>query len=81
MRAYRLHEYGGPDAYRIEDLPDPHPGPGEVLVRLRAASLNYRDLLIVRGHYSRSLPLPLIPLSDGAGEVGRDRRRLRDHGQ
>jgi NADPH:quinone reductase-like Zn-dependent oxidoreductase len=69
MRAYRLHDYGGPDAYRLEELPTPAPGPGEVLVRIRAASLNYRDLLIVKGRYGRNLPLPLIPLSDGAGEV------------
>jgi NADPH:quinone reductase-like Zn-dependent oxidoreductase len=69
MRAYRIHAFGGPDAYQREDLPDPKAGPGEVLVRIRATALNYRDLLIVRGHYSRSLPLPLIPLSDGAGEV------------
>ncbi len=69
MRAYRLHDYGGPDALKLEDLPEPAPGPGEVLVRTRAASLNYRDLLVVKGHYSRKLPLPLIPLSDGAGEV------------
>lgn len=47
----------------------PKPGAGEVLVRLKAASLNYRDLLIVQGFYKPDLPLPLIPLSDGAGEV------------
>jgi NADPH:quinone reductase-like Zn-dependent oxidoreductase len=69
MRAYRLHDYGGPDALRREDLPEPEPRSGEVLVRIRATSLNYRDLLVVKGLYSRSLPLPLIPLSDGAGEV------------
>jgi NADPH:quinone reductase-like Zn-dependent oxidoreductase len=69
MRGYRLHAFGGPDAYQREDLPDPKPGPGAVLVRIRATALNYRDLLVVRGQYSRSLPLPLIPLSDGAGEV------------
>lgn len=69
MRGYRLHDYGGPDAWRLEALPDPSPGPGEVLVRIRAAALNYRDLMISRGHYSRSLNLPLIPLSDASGEV------------
>jgi NADPH:quinone reductase-like Zn-dependent oxidoreductase len=69
MRAYRLHEFGGSDALRCEDLPSPKPGPGQVLVRLRAASLNYRDLMIARGIYNPRLKLPIIPLSDGAGEV------------
>jgi NADPH:quinone reductase-like Zn-dependent oxidoreductase len=69
MRAYRIHECRGPESLRREDLPDPKPGPGQVLVRIKAASVNYRDLLIVKGLYSRHLPLPLIPLSDGAGEV------------
>jgi NADPH:quinone reductase-like Zn-dependent oxidoreductase len=69
MRAYRLHEFAGPDAYRLEDLPSPTPGPGEVLVRIRAVSLNYRDLMITKGIYNPRLRLPLIPLSDGAGEV------------
>jgi NADPH:quinone reductase-like Zn-dependent oxidoreductase len=50
-------------------LPDPKPGHGQVLVRIKATSLNYRDLLVAKGLYSRNLPLPLIPLSDGAGEV------------
>jgi NADPH:quinone reductase-like Zn-dependent oxidoreductase len=69
MRAYRLHEFAGPDAFRLEDLPSPTPGPGDVLVRIRAVSLNYRDLMISKGHYNPRLRLPLVPLSDGAGEV------------
>ena len=54
---------------RLEELPAPTPGPGEVLVRIKAVSLNYRDLMISRGVYNPRLRLPLIPLSDGAGEV------------
>ena len=69
MRGYRLHDFSGTDAYRREDLSDRSPGPGEVLVRIRAASLNYRDLLVAKGQYNRKLPFPLVPLSDGAGEV------------
>jgi len=69
MRAYRIHEASGPDALRREDLPEPEAGSGQVVVRVRAASLNYRDLLVIKGAYSRNLPLPLVPLSDGAGEV------------
>jgi NADPH:quinone reductase-like Zn-dependent oxidoreductase len=48
---------------------DPQPGPGRVRVRVRYASVNYRDLLMVTGKYNPRQPLPLIPLSDGAGEV------------
>lgn len=69
MKAYRLHDFSGPDAWRLEDLPSPRPGPGEVLVRVKAASINYRDLMIARGDYNPKMKLPRIPLSDGAGEV------------
>ena len=47
----------------------PRPGHGQVLVKIRAASVNYRDLLVVTGKYSPNLPLPLVPFSDGAGEI------------
>jgi NADPH:quinone reductase-like Zn-dependent oxidoreductase len=54
----------------VRELPDPVPGPGEVLVRIRAATLNYRDTLVVEGGYgSHQRSENLIPLSDGAGEV------------
>jgi NADPH:quinone reductase-like Zn-dependent oxidoreductase len=51
------------------ERPTPEPGVGEVLVRLHAVSLNYRDLLVVQGKYNPRMQLPRIPLSDGAGEV------------
>lgn len=51
------------------ELADPAPGPGQVVLRMRAASLNYRDLMMVRGQYNPKQPLPLVPLSDGVGEV------------
>jgi NADPH:quinone reductase-like Zn-dependent oxidoreductase len=69
MRAYELKATGLENLTRTERRPA-RPGAGEVLVRVRAASLNYRDLLIVSGRYGRVTPrFPLIPLSDGAGEV------------
>ena len=69
MRAYRIHEAAGPESLKQEDLPEPKAEPGRVIVRVRATSLNYRDLLVIKGAYSRNLPLPMVPLSDGAGEV------------
>lgn len=69
MKAYRIHEMKGIDGLRLDDVPRPEPGPGEVRVKVRAVSLNYRDWLVVGGNYSKNLPLPLVPCSDGAGEV------------
>ncbi|MBZ5577471.1 MAG: NAD(P)-dependent alcohol dehydrogenase [Acidobacteriia bacterium] len=51
------------------ERPEPQPGPREVLIRVRATSLNYRDHMIVHGHYFTPVSRPTIPLSDGAGEV------------
>lgn len=69
MKAYRLHEFGGPDSLKCEEILGPVPGPGQILVRLRAASLNFRDLMVSKGIYNPRLKLPIIPMSDGAGEV------------
>jgi NADPH:quinone reductase-like Zn-dependent oxidoreductase len=69
MKTMRIHRLGDIDGLQAEERPDPRPGPGQVAVRMRAASLNYRDLLVIKGVYSRNLALPLTPLSDGAGEV------------
>ena len=54
---------------QIGERPTPAPGPGEVLVGVRAVSLNYRDLMVVKGLYNPKMKLPRIPCSDGAGEV------------
>ena len=67
MHAIRIHEDGGPEVLRYEEVPDAAAGPGEVLVRLRAASLNHLDLWIRQG--LPSVPKPRILGADGAGEV------------
>jgi len=69
LRAWEIRERFGLDALTLVERKDPVPGPGQVVVRVRAASLNYRDLLTVQGSYNPRQPLPLVPLSDGAGEV------------
>lgn len=57
------------DSLELVDRPTPQPGAGEVLIKIHAVSLNYRDLMIVKGTYNPKLRLPRIPCSDGAGEV------------
>ncbi|MEM8782343.1 MAG: NAD(P)-dependent alcohol dehydrogenase [Planctomycetota bacterium] len=69
MRAYQVVSPDGPSALQAVDLPEPQPGPGEIAVAIRAASLNYRDLLVANGGYPRNDRRPVVPLSDGAGEV------------
>lgn len=68
MQAYELAAFGIEHLRQVE-RPDPQPGPRDVLVRFHAASLNYRDLMFIRGHYNPKARLPAVPLSDGAGEV------------
>lgn len=68
MRAWQISSFGIHSLEFVE-RPAPAPGPGEVLVRLRAVSLNFRDLLMVKGLYNPKMRLPRIPCSDGAGEV------------
>ncbi len=69
MKVVRFHEHGGLEVLRHEEIPDPEPGPGEVLVRVRACALNHLDLWQRRG--IPGVPLPHSPGSDVAGEVVR----------
>jgi len=69
LKCYELQGPGGVDALALDDKPVPQAGPGEVLVRLKAATLNYRDLLTVKGGYGSRQKFPLVPVSDGAGVV------------
>ena len=69
MRAVVIDGEFGLDNLRVVQRETPDPGPGQVRLRMRAMSLNFRDLLTVRGHYNPRQPLPLIPCSDGVGLV------------
>jgi NADPH2:quinone reductase len=69
MRAIRVHQFGGPEVLRVEDLPDPAPGPGEVLIRVKAAGVNPVDTYRRAGTYGRLPELPHTPGTDAAGEV------------
>lgn len=70
MRVYQIPKPEGIDSLVLRETPVPKPGRGRALVRMRAASLNYLDLMVLTGRYARGAPLPnLVPLSDGAGEV------------
>lgn len=68
MQSIELGQFGA-DHLKLVQRPQPKAGPGQVVVRMRAAAVNYRDFLIAQGYYNPELPLPLTPLSDGAGEV------------
>jgi NADPH:quinone reductase len=69
MRALLSHSPGGPETLRLDDVPDPAPGPGELLVRVRACAINYPDVLIIEDKYQLKPPRPFAPGSEIAGEV------------
>jgi len=68
MRVWQISSFGV-DSLEFAERPAPASGPGEILVRVRAVSLNFRDLMMVKGLYNPKLRLPRIPCSDGAGDV------------
>ena len=85
MRAIRLHEHGGPEVLRYEEVPIPEPGPGEVLVRVHAVGVNPPDWYLRDGHDRRCLAETEAdgrPAGDsGDGRVGRRRGRRRGRGR
>lgn len=68
MKSFEIQEFGI-EKLALVERETPRPGPGEVLVRMRATSLNYRDYMVVKGVYNPRMKRPMIPLSDGAGVV------------
>ncbi|MBV8212273.1 MAG: NAD(P)-dependent alcohol dehydrogenase [Verrucomicrobia bacterium] len=69
MKSIQLRDSFGIDSLALADVPWPKPGPGEILIKVNAASLNYRDLLVVDGVFFPNLEFPFVPVSDAAGQV------------
>ena len=69
MKALLSHAPGGPETLTVDELPDPVPGPGQLLVRVRAAAINYPDVLIIEDKYQFKPPRPFAPGGEIAGEV------------
>lgn len=69
MKVYEIQGSFGFENLKAVERPNPVASPGQVVIKVKSTSINYRDLLMVKGHYNPKQPLPLIPFSDGAGEV------------
>ncbi len=69
MKAIVVRQFGGPEVLELQDIPRPQPGPGEVLVRIRAAGVNPADTYMRSGAYAKKPALPYTPGTDGAGVV------------
>src|SRR5215469_16781395 len=69
MKAYHIDRFGGVGGIALRASEDPRPGLREILMRVRASSLNYRDLMVLKGGGRGPTKIRVVPLSDGAGEV------------
>ena len=69
MRAVVCRSYGAPEDLVVDELADPVPGPGQVVVRIHAAAVNFPDVLLIAGRYQVKIPVPFVPGSELAGEV------------
>jgi len=69
MKAIRVHTFGGSEVLQLDDVPDPTPGPGQVVVRVRAAGVNPVDTYVRSGNYAMLPTLPYIPGNDCAGVI------------
>jgi NADPH2:quinone reductase len=80
MKAIRVHTFGGPEVLQLDEVPDPSPGPDQILVQIKAAGVNPSDTYVRSGTYALAPPLPYIPGGDGAGvvkTVGKDAHGVR----
>jgi len=69
MRAVRCHELVGPQGLRVDEVPDPQPGAGQIAIQVRAAGVNFPDVLLTRGKYQFKPPLPFSPGGEASGVV------------
>ena len=69
MRAVVCRTYGPPEDLVVEEVADPTPGPGQLVVRVHAAAVNFPDVLLIAGKYQVKIPVPFTPGSELAGEV------------
>ena len=69
MQAIRIHQRGGPEVLTLEEVPTPMPGPGEVLIKVAAAGVNYSDVGQQRGNYPNLVPLPTILGNEVVGTI------------
>src|SRR5437016_4237112 len=69
MKAIRVHQFGGPEQLKLEEVPDPRPGPGQVLVKVHAIGVNPFDTYIRTGSYAIKPQLPYTPGADAAGTI------------
>lgn len=69
MKSIQVHEFGGPEVLKLEEVADPHPGPNQVVVRMHAIGVNPVDTYIRAGHHAVKPSLPYTPGSDGAGTI------------
>jgi NADPH2:quinone reductase len=74
VKAIVLRETGAPDRLELGEVPDPEPGAGEIVVRVKAAGVNFADVLVRQGRYPQPPELPTVPGSEVAGEA--DGRRV-----
>src|SRR4051812_19022037 len=69
MKAIMVHAFGGPETLRIDEQPDPQPGPGQVLIRVAATGVNFADIMARLGRYHGGSPPPFTPGLDVAGTI------------
>ena len=76
MKSYEVKDAFGLENLTLVDRPDPKPGPKQILVKVKATSINYRDVLLVQGHHNPRQPPPIIPFSAVPGHIRQPASRV-----